>query len=352
MTRLLARVGTPDEARRALAAGADIIDVADSRHAIDVIAAIGGRRPVSVALGDPTMGPADLAAAAIAASRVDFARVALPSDRDPAPVLEALAKVASGIKLIAVVFADRDPDPAWLDAAARAGFFGAMLDMRSGDDRRLLDVMDLPRLRRFVRSCHGQGLLSGLAGGLEPPDVPRLLVLEPGFLGVRGRTRLMRALIPTEAADGEVGQPFFPPRGETGPTDLVFVHDLVLPARIGAYAREHEAPRRVRFDVDATIRRLARPSHDMRDVFSYDIISDGIRMILDAGHIPLVETLAERIAAMVLAHARVTKVMVRVEKLDLGAGTVGVAIERTRADIHATSESFHLSDTSEPGSAG
>ena len=74
----------------------------------------------------------------------------------------------------------------------------------------------------------------------------------------------------------------------------------------------------------------------MRDVFSYDLIRDGIRMLVDAGHVALVETLAERVAAMVLAHARVAKVSVQVEKLDAGSGIVGVAIERTRETANAT----------------
>src|SRR5262249_47950530 len=73
-----------------------------------------------------------------------------------------------------------------------------------------------------------------------------------------------------------------------------------------------------------------RQAQDMRDVFSYDIISDGIRLLVAAGHVPLVETLAERIAAMALAHPRVVKVTVKLEKLETGSGIVGVVIERTR----------------------
>jgi dihydroneopterin aldolase len=77
--------------------------------------------------------------------------------------------------------------------------------------------------------------------------------------------------------------------------------------------------------------RTGRSVEDMRDVFSYDLITDGIRMLTGSGHIGLVETLAERIAAMVLAHPRVARVMVRVQKLNTGSGTVGVEIERTRS---------------------
>ena len=123
--------------------------------------------------------------------------------------------------------------------------------------------------------------------------------------------------------------------GDDVAVDLVFVDDFVLPVFIGAYARERDAPQKVRFAVTASVMRTARTAEDMRDVFSYDLITDGIRILIGSGHIPLVETLAERIAAMVLNHPRVTKVVVRVEKLETGSGTVGVEIERTRTAARA-----------------
>ena len=69
-------------------------------------------------------------------------------------------------------------------------------------------------------------------------------------------------------------------------------------------------------------------------MLSYDIMTDGIRLIAANGHIPLVETLAERIAAFVLGYSRVQRVTVKVEKLDVGPGRVGVEVRRQRpADV-------------------
>ena len=48
------------------------------------------------------------------------------------------------------------------------------------------------------------------------------------------------------------------------------------------------------------------------------------------------ETLAERIAAVLLAHARVTSVTVRVEKLDVGPAGVGIEITRDKPAEAAT----------------
>ncbi len=184
--------------------------------------------------------------------------------------------------------------------------------------------------------------------------MPRLLVLSPDVLGFRGAlceggrdspisaaaTRAIRALIPPEATQESGAQVDYrllaargyahDPSGDRSQTDRVFLRDLVLKISIGAYAHERGKPQRVRFSVDALVRRGTGPSQDMRDVFSYDIIGDGIRMLVDAGHVVLVETLAERIAALLLAHSRVVQVTVTVEKLDLAAGIAGVTVERTR----------------------
>jgi (5-formylfuran-3-yl)methyl phosphate synthase len=112
--------------------------------------------------------------------------------------------------------------------------------------------------------------------------------------------------------------------------DHIFVRDFVLPVRIGAYAHERDHLQRVRFGVDVAVLRAAHAIEDMRDVLSYDIITDGIRMVAAQEDIALLETLAERIAAAVLSHARAAHVTVRVEKLDVGSGTVGVEIQRAR----------------------
>jgi dihydroneopterin aldolase len=69
----------------------------------------------------------------------------------------------------------------------------------------------------------------------------------------------------------------------------------------------------------------------MRDVFSYDIVVDTIRLILSRGHVDLVETLAERVADALLSYPRVCRVIARVEKLDVIEGRVGIEITRERA---------------------
>lgn len=112
----------------------------------------------------------------------------------------------------------------------------------------------------------------------------------------------------------------------------VFVRDLELSALIGVHRHEHDGRQRVRINLDLTVREDDEPPADrLSDVVCYEDIVTGTRAIVNGGHVNLVETLAERIAAMCLTDRRVHAVRVRVEKLDVfaDAASVGVEIERT-----------------------
>lgn len=113
----------------------------------------------------------------------------------------------------------------------------------------------------------------------------------------------------------------------------VFVRDLVLPCRIGAYRHEQDGPQRVRINLDMLVKEVsAEPHDDLAQVVCYDRVTDAIRTLCTEGHINLVETLAERIAALCLEDLRVKTVTVRVEKLDVfqDAESAGVEIVRER----------------------
>ena len=112
----------------------------------------------------------------------------------------------------------------------------------------------------------------------------------------------------------------------------ILVSDLVIPCEIGVFPHEHGKKQRVRINLDLEVAAGDKPLADnLRNTVSYGEIIDRIRdMIARDGRTNLVETLAERIAALCLADRRVRAAKVRVEKLDVYPdGTiVGVAIER------------------------
>lgn len=114
----------------------------------------------------------------------------------------------------------------------------------------------------------------------------------------------------------------------------VFVRDLVLTCSIGWYDHEHEAPQRVRINVDLGVREGGPANTDhLDDVVCYEQVINRVRSIAHDGHVNLVETMAERIAAICLQDPRVRSARVRVEKLDVfeDAHSVGVEIERFSA---------------------
>ena len=112
----------------------------------------------------------------------------------------------------------------------------------------------------------------------------------------------------------------------------VFLRDMVLQASIGWYAHEHGAPQRVRINIDLGVDEDADTSDNLKRVVSYETVAIAVRRIVAAGHIKLVETLADRIAAACLTDPRVRSARVQVEKLDIfpDAASAGVAIIRYR----------------------
>jgi 7,8-dihydroneopterin aldolase/epimerase/oxygenase len=119
----------------------------------------------------------------------------------------------------------------------------------------------------------------------------------------------------------------------------VFVRDMVLAARIGVHAHEQRGAQRVRVNVDLAVddpgATGAGPSvgaDELGRVVDYQAVAVAVRRIVGAGHVRLVETLAERIAVACLDNVSVRKVRVTVEKLDVfgDAGSAGAAVERVR----------------------
>jgi (5-formylfuran-3-yl)methyl phosphate synthase len=372
MTRMLASVMDTAEADVAVHLGADIVDLKDpaagAMAAVDVsvakavVAEIAGRRETSATLGDPPYEGSALfdRARAFAAAKVNILKLAVDSVTVER-FRDRLAELAHEARLVGVMFADDEPQFDILPRLAALGFAGAMLDTKRKGAGRLLDHVDIAGLEAFCSRCRSHGLTSGLAGSLEAPDAPRLLLVRPDVLGFRGalcrnhdRTSrldpqsfaLVRDLIPRERPDGD-GSPkidwrllargIIGGRDHESEIDHVFVRDFVVAAHIGAYDFERAAPQRLVFDVEVAVRRGAGHADDMRSVFSYDIILDSIRLAVGRGHVQFVETLAEEVADVVLKHPRVRSLRVSVRKIDVIDGSVGVAISRDRPSAAADS---------------
>ncbi|MBR0645919.1 dihydroneopterin aldolase [Plastoroseomonas hellenica] len=117
----------------------------------------------------------------------------------------------------------------------------------------------------------------------------------------------------------------------------VFLRGLELQARLGIYAHEKAAPQRVIIGVELAVEDPHAPAGIGPDhldrVVDYEAVVKAARRVAAEGHVLLVETLAERIAAAALQDHRVLAVRVTVEKPDAFAdvASVGVVVERLRA---------------------
>lgn len=113
----------------------------------------------------------------------------------------------------------------------------------------------------------------------------------------------------------------------------VFVRDLEMMALIGIYDHEKVDPQRIIVNIDLSVHEGDGPQgDDIGHVVSYEIVVKKVEQIIAEGHINLVETLCEKIAAACLRDKRVAAARVRVEKPDIikNARSVGVEIERQR----------------------
>jgi dihydroneopterin aldolase len=117
----------------------------------------------------------------------------------------------------------------------------------------------------------------------------------------------------------------------------VVVDDLRLRFFIGV----HEYETRARQEVSVTVHMLvpemgAPPSDDLADYVSYADIVEALKArAASTRHVKLVETLAEEVAALVLADPRVAGAIVDVRKTEIipEAKGVGVIIHRRRAPV-------------------
>lgn len=128
---------------------------------------------------------------------------------------------------------------------------------------------------------------------------------------------------------------FFPDWPAEPPLRRLLLRDLLLDAQIGVHPHEHGVRQRIRVNISfgvADDRSVAVGRDDLSRTVSYERVVSLVKRIIEAGHVRLVETLAERIAAGILQDGRVRVVRVSVEKLDVfdELEAVGVEIERFR----------------------
>ena len=200
MSGMLASVNSLPEAVLALAAQVDIIDLKQpSQGALgalavaevrNIVAAIAGRCPVSATIGDLPLLPDSVGGAvqAMAETGVDFVKIGFFPGGDSEGTVRHLNALglAQNHRLIAVLFADKQPDWAIIPLLKAQGFSGVMLDTMDKGKGSLTAIMAQQEINQFVSLARQAGLLCGLAGSLRLADIARLAPLQADYLGFRG----------------------------------------------------------------------------------------------------------------------------------------------------------------------
>jgi uncharacterized protein (UPF0264 family) len=195
--QLLVSVRSADEARAALAGGADLIDVkeptrgplgaADPPVIRDVIAAVNGRVPVSAAFGEWHEWTEQKAPPGLHYAKWGLARLTTL----PAGVLTRIRMTDCAFFPVLVAYADhgraQSPDPEWLaGAAVRFHFPAFLIDTAVKDGSTLLDWIAPATLARIRFDLGDAGVPVALAGSLDESAIRTLGPLAPDWFGVRG----------------------------------------------------------------------------------------------------------------------------------------------------------------------
>jgi uncharacterized protein (UPF0264 family) len=205
---LLVSVRDPDEARAALAGGADIVDAKDPESGAlgplpapllrAIRDALPPGIPFTVALGDaPSAAAIAGQLARLRPGEVLFAKVGFAGLRKESEVRSALARAGEAVRflapcqLVAVAYADWEsagaPSPAAVVAAAAAsGAAGVLLDTARKDSGRLTELVPSGAVAAFTAGASSAGLLVALAGSLTEEDLPAVLAAGAQVIGVRG----------------------------------------------------------------------------------------------------------------------------------------------------------------------
>ncbi len=121
-------------------------------------------------------------------------------------------------------------------------------------------------------------------------------------------------------------------RGESA-LDIIFIETLRVETVIGVYdwERRFRQPVVIDLEMGADVARAAA-SDDVADALDYKAVSKRVQEFVGGSSFLLVETLAERIAALVLDEFRAPWVRVKLNKVGAlrGAAGVGIIIERRR----------------------
>jgi (5-formylfuran-3-yl)methyl phosphate synthase len=205
MTKLLVSVRDATEAKAALDAGVDLIDIKEPRQGslgkaedgvIEGISrVVQDRRPLSVALGELSDYPVDDSSRLALPPTIRFAKIGLARCENDSSWPMRLAtfwkRLSPAIGRIAVIYADwqtadAPPPRAVLDQARKLNCRGVLVDTFDKTLPALTALWPSNQIQELVSAAHECGMIAVLAGRVSADDVAQLLLCGPDYIAVRG----------------------------------------------------------------------------------------------------------------------------------------------------------------------
>ena len=113
--------------------------------------------------------------------------------------------------------------------------------------------------------------------------------------------------------------------------DIIYLHDLKVDCVVGIWDWERRTTQAVVFDLDMAIDiRKSAASDSIDDTINYKAVAKRIIGFVSASQFQLVETLAEKVAEILMAEFPIPWLRLRLNKAGAirGAADVGVILER------------------------
>ena len=200
--RLLVSVANAEEAATALAGGADIIDAKDPLTGAlgavslatlrSIVAAVGGARPVTAALGDAS-DPVELErdARLFASTGIQFIKIGFAGLDSPdriSGLVAAAVRGAGDVGMVAAFYADAAAEFPFIDlvtSAALGGAAGVLIDTADKHGPGLRQLVTAATLRGYATAARDAGLFIAMAGKLIAEDLSFVLESGADIAGVR-----------------------------------------------------------------------------------------------------------------------------------------------------------------------
>jgi len=196
-TKILTSIKSLSETTLVLKKGVDIIDFKDPsigalgalpiKKIICLLKTIPSEQLTSATIGDiDDIQTIKKKVVMLSKTNINFIKIGLFFDYKKVKTLKNIKELAKNKKIIAVLFADNQPDFRLIKEIKKINFDGILIDTRNKKQGNLINYLKIKKIENFIKISKKENLSIGLAGSLNIEDIYPLIKLKPDYLGFRG----------------------------------------------------------------------------------------------------------------------------------------------------------------------